>query len=102
MKSPITVAQLIERLNGFSPDDVVMLECEDHYYSGPMDIDDLTAGAAVLIGPHEYQTSKEDSLGRPIKPKTRQSPGGWAIEPDGPFIGPIIEKKRALVIKVES
>jgi hypothetical protein len=59
VKQPVTVCELIKILGGFDQDAVVMVECEDYYYSGPVTSDDVVSGEALIIGEHEYKMPDE-------------------------------------------
>ena len=78
MSEPITVAELMSRLNECDPNAVVMIECADNYYSGPLTLDLVRVGEAFKIGPFTYEV-KEDEYGRPVKRKCRYA-GGWQID----------------------
>lgn len=52
MSEPITVSQLIQRLSQFDPNALVMVECQDPYYSGPLAESEVQPGVAFKIGPY--------------------------------------------------
>lgn len=99
IKTPMTVADLIVILQGFPVDAVVMIDCEDEYYSGPVVADDLENGRAALIGPFAYQTPSEDDRGRPVTPRTRQAPGGWTKDEGDNFSGEVLQRSPAVFIR---
>lgn len=94
--TPMSVAELRSILSEFSPTDVVMISCEDVYYSGPVTAPKIERGVACHFGPYEWQTPPEDHLGRPRPQRTIKSSGGWTTEECDHL--PVIEKTPCLVI----
>lgn len=85
-----TVADLISKLQTFPQDAIAMTDCEDEYYSGPIDSDKIEIGSAALIGPYEVTIQ-----GQIIKCK-----GGWIRDDDcGEFVGPVFARQKAVFIK---
>ncbi len=81
-KNPITVAEFIKRLATIDPSAVVMIDCADTYYSGPVSEDGMSAGEAGLRGPQgSYQ-------------------GGWVII-EGDWPGEVLERRPCLTIRAD-
>ena len=78
LSEPITVAELMQRLNECDPNAVVMIECTDNYYSGPLTLGLVRVGEAFKIGSFTYEV-KEDEYGRPVNRRHRYA-GGWMID----------------------
>lgn len=96
----MTVAELIEHLKQFDPTAIVMANCIDDYYSGPLTVEDFSAGDAVNLEPFEQLGPKEDERGRPITPKLYKYDGGWVI--NGDHEGrPYSERKPCVIIRIE-
>jgi hypothetical protein len=74
---PMTIRELIIKLQGYDPDALVMIKCPDDYYSG--EIADVEFGQAVLVLPHVGKTPAEDAYGRPEPQRDIQFPGGWSV-----------------------
>lgn len=101
-KHPMTVAELIEKLRAFDPAMLVMVECEDDYYSCPLTLENLTIGEALLIEPHDWQGPAEDDRGNKIKPRTYHYEGGWQSLSEGSSEEPghIVERRPALILSI--
>jgi hypothetical protein len=96
MGPPImTVGELIEHLSKYPSDTGVMIECEDHYYSGAM-TEPPEIGEMKLFGP-----SVEKDVPPPRKPQTY--PACWRID-DYSIFGEdnILERRPCVVIRTPS
>lgn len=85
MREPLTVRDLIAKLREFDQDAVVMIECEDSYYSGPLSEDLIDEGIAVYVAEHTAPT--EMTYGRPadqivVKRDVTYQAGVLAYGPD--------------------
>lgn len=94
-KTPMTVAELIAVLQTRNPADVVMIDCDDSYYSGALTADDMKSGTAVLYGPHD------GIIPGSLPNKTIKFPGGWAVDGEWSNRIPVVEKRPCLLIKAE-
>lgn len=103
MKEPMTVADLMARLEKMEPSAVVMVECDDNYYSGPLTPEQLRDGEALRIGPFDYETPGEDAYGRSVPRETKTWPGGWttAEERGDDERGEILDRRPCIVILAE-
>lgn len=96
---PITVAALIEHLQSMDPNAVVMVDCVDGYYSGPLTSGQLSTGTAFKRGPSEWKTTGEDAYGKPEPVRTVRSQGGWATEEDSR--AEELDRKPCVIIQID-
>jgi hypothetical protein len=102
-ETPMTVAELIAHLQSCDPNAVVMIDCEDWVYGGPVTTEKLGAGTARLIASFEAHTPKEDYKGNPAHGRPYTSPGGWILEPDyeDNQMQPAVERRPCVTIRAE-
>lgn len=84
MKEAMTVAEFIDKLGTFDPDALVMIECEDPCYSGPLTEEEIKEGQAVEVTPHEYESG-----------------GGWqslGLDEDDPAHWPIVGRRKCVIL----
>ncbi len=106
MDTPLTVAELIAKLQTLNQDALVMLECEDHYYSGPLtNSETFDSAVASHCGAFDWEDGKFfDFDTKPFKPRIRHVKDRWLIlEKD--CIGqysrhPVLERKPCIIINV--
>lgn len=106
MSEAMTVAELIERLKSADPEAVVVLECDDHYYSGALRPEAITTGQALRQGPFDWESDGKDERGKKTMPvRTYRYPGGWLWAEDGQTPdkqprGEVLERRPCLIIHV--
>ena len=96
MDTPMTVAELIEKLKEFDQGALVWLECVDPYYSGPLQ--EIDQGTVVQFDAHD---GKDYSMGRE---RTVRYDAGWtAVEAGEPVPThiPVISTHKGIIIRVE-
>jgi hypothetical protein len=99
--TPMTVGELMQYLSQIDPASVVMLDCEDDYYSAPLKPDALRKGHAVLVSPFDWAEEK-DEYGKPLfKPRVHHYPGGWQLQcDDSAEQREFTERRACLIIRV--
>ena len=80
---PMTVGELIKYLQELQMDDAfVMLDCEDDYYSGPLELSDISPDEAVFIREHEGKHYSPTGAGGWVENGTQMYGGCWCLAED--------------------
>ena len=97
MKQPLTVIELIEHLKTLPPDQLVMTECADDYYNGPLSKEDIDADHRVfLIKEHvsaPYQPHPGHSMRTSLIPSMWSTNDSWDDDK-------IIEERSCVVLRI--
>jgi hypothetical protein len=99
IQTVITAAELIEILKGVDPNAVVLIECDDPAYGGPISRDRIRCGDAVLVGPHDGPRCAESGQEMELA-GTMSYPGGWEVEGDYYGSLPIVERRPCVIVQI--
>lgn len=93
----MNVAQLIAQLRKLDPSLEVFIECEDSYYSKPLEPSDVVLGVCALQAPYEVTTT-ENRFGDRIAPKTIEVPEHLVWASDADMLESVSKVRPALLI----
>jgi hypothetical protein len=93
----MNVAQLIAQLRKLDPSLEVFIECEDAYYSKPLEPSDVVLGVCATHAPYEVTTT-ENRFGDRIAPKTITIPERLVWSSDADMLEGVSGVRPALII----